>query len=90
MIANDLPGADLVQRGLRDLASGVDSVEAFLVSLSAPKLRALGIAVAAPLANADVRLYGLLAERHGAAAHSRYNALIRRIVSFQRAAACAS
>jgi len=90
MIANDLPGADLVQRGLRDLEQGAESVEALLVSLSAPRLRALGIAVPAPLANADVRLYRLLAERHGAGAHSRYNALVRRIVSFQRAAACAS
>ena len=49
MIANDLPGADLVQRGLRDLEHGADSVEAFLVSMSAPRLRALGIAVPAPV-----------------------------------------
>jgi hypothetical protein len=32
-------------------------------------------------------LYLLLAETHGDAAHSRYNALVRRLVRFERAAA---
>jgi hypothetical protein len=32
------------------------------------------------------RLYELLAQTDGSAAHSRYNALVRRIVSFARAA----
>jgi hypothetical protein len=36
---------------------------------------------------AEQRLYELLAERHGDAAQSRYNALVRRLVSFERAAA---
>jgi hypothetical protein len=31
-------------------------------------------------------LYRLLSEQYGDAAHSRYNALIRRLVSFERAA----
>jgi len=90
MIAPDLPGAELVERGLRDLVLGIETEESLLVSLAASPLRALGIEVAVPLADAELRLYGLLAARHGDAAHSRYNALVRRIVSFQRAAACAS
>lgn len=36
------------------------------------------------------KLYLLLAKEKGDAAHSAYNALIRRLVSFERAAACAS
>jgi hypothetical protein len=35
------------------------------------------------------RLYELLAGVYGNAAHSRYNALQRRLVSFARAARCA-
>jgi len=35
-------------------------------------------------------LYALLARDNPDAAHSRYNALIRRLVSFERALACAS
>ena len=85
-----LPGADLVEQGLRGLAAGAVSVESLLVSLSAPRLRALGMSVPAPHADAEVRLYRLLAVQHGAGAHGRYNALIRRIASFQRAAACAT
>ena len=90
MIAPNLPGADLVETGLRDLAAGRESVESLLVSMGAPRLRALGISVASPFDDAELRLYRMLADRHGLAAHSRYNALVRRIVSFQRAAACAN
>ena len=90
MITTSLPGAELIEQGLRDLARSAETVESLLVSLSAPRLRALGIEVPSPLADAELRLYQLLATQHGAGAHSRYNALIRRVVSFQRAAACAS
>jgi hypothetical protein len=33
-----LPGADLIERGLADLARGVESVESLLVSIGAPRL----------------------------------------------------
>ena len=89
MIDTEFPGAELIAQGIRDLALRAETVESLLVSLSAPRLRALGIAVSLPLPDAELRLYQLLSNRYGAAAHSRYNALIRRVVSFQRAAACA-
>ena len=88
-IAMDLPGADLIEKGLRDLELGAETIESLLVSMSAPRLTTLGLVVAAPIADAELRLYRRLAAEHGAAAHSRYNALVRRIVSYQRAAACA-
>jgi hypothetical protein len=84
-----LPGADLVELGLADLERGVESVEALLVSIGAPRLERLGITVPAPLPSPEHRLYQLLQSRHGDEAHSRYNALIRRLVSFERAAECA-
>jgi len=84
-----LPGADVIDRGLADLAGGSVTAEALLVSIGAPRLRALGWDVSVTLANAEERLYQLLAETDADAAHSRYNALIRHLVSFQRAAACA-
>jgi len=90
MILPDLPGADLIAAGIRDLAAGRESVESLLVSMSAPRLRALGLSVAEPFSDAEVRLYRLLSDKHGLAAHARYNALVRRIVSYQRAAACAN
>jgi hypothetical protein len=84
-----LPGADLVERGLTDLAHGRETAEALLVSIGAPRLRSLGFAVPPTLASPEHRLYELLAREHGDAAHSRYNALVRRLVSFEHAAACA-
>jgi hypothetical protein len=84
-----LPGAELVEKGLADLSRGVESVEAFLVSIGAPRLRRIGIDVPAPLASPEHGLYELLARSESDSAHSRYNALVRRLVSFERAAECA-
>ena len=85
----DLPGAELIDAGLADLASHTETDASLLVSMAAPRLRSLGFDVPTPFADAELRLYRRLAERHGAAAHGQYNALVRRLVSFQRAAACA-
>jgi hypothetical protein len=85
-----LPGAALVQRGVADLDAGHESAEALLVSIGAPRLRTVGIDLSAPIASPEHKLYQLLVREKGDAAHSAYNALIRRLVSFERAAACAS
>jgi hypothetical protein len=57
-----------------------------LVSIGAPRLRQAGIEVAEPLASPEHRLYARLAAEDPDAAHGRYNALVRRLVSFERAA----
>ncbi len=75
-------------RGLADLERGVTSADALLVSIGAPRLRALGLAVPPGAASPELRLYDLLAREDPAGAHSRYNALIRRLVSYERAAEC--
>lgn len=82
----ELPGEDLVRTGVEDLANGRETVESLLVSIGAPRLRALGISLGATLSDPEDRLFDLLERRHGDEAHSRYNALIRRLVSFERAA----
>jgi hypothetical protein len=84
-----LPGTDLVERGIVDLARGVESQEALLVSIGAPRLRRIGFAVPQALPAPEDRLYELLARTDPDSAHTRYNALVRRLVSFERAAACA-
>ena len=89
MISDALPGADLVRQGLADLVRGVESVPALLVAIGAPRLRRLGVPVPeVPISSPEHRLYELLASVEPDAAHSRYNALIRRLVSFERAAEC--
>ena len=89
-ISDALPGADLVRKGLADLEGGVESIEALLVLVGAPRLRELGLEVIDTLTRTDYpehRLYDLLErEKDDDGVHSRYNALIRRLVSFERAA----
>ncbi len=85
-----LPGAELVERGLHDLRAGTESVEALLVSMGAPRLSVLGYDVPGPLDSPEHRLYERLHAEDEDAAHGRYNALLRRLVSFERAAECAS
>lgn len=87
-----LPGSELVLKGLRDLEAGTESAEALLVRIGAPKLRSLGLTVPVPQhgPSPEHRLYARLESEHGPAAHGRYNALVRRLVSFERALACVS
>lgn len=83
-----LPGADLIRDGLRDLANGVESIPAMLVLVGGPRLRDLGFDVPDVPFLPEHRLYELLAANDPDDAHSRYNALIRRLVSFERASEC--
>ena len=86
----DLPGHELVSKGLADLAEGRESESALLIAMAAPRLHALGFDV--PPGGGERpshRLYELLAETDRGA-HSRYNALVARVVSFARAAEHAS
>jgi hypothetical protein len=83
-----LPGGDLIEAGLQDLAAGRRSVPALLVSIGAPRLRQLGFVLENPIPEPEKALYAILHTENEDAAHSRYNALVRRLVSFERAAAC--
>jgi hypothetical protein len=84
-----LPASDLIETGLRDLRERRETIASLLVSIGAPKLRQLGLDIPDPIAsNPEHRLYDLLAGEEPDSAHSKYNALIRRLVSFERAIPC--
>jgi len=86
-----LPGGDLIDEGLTDLRAGRETIAALLVAIGSPRLRRAGIELPDSLPeDPEHRLYGLLAKDEPDSAHSRYNALIRRLVSFERAAECVS
>ena len=82
-----LPGETLVEEGLADLSQGRITDHSLLVLIAAPRLEKLGIVI--PIAAVprpyEHELYARLEERLGDAAHSYYNSLIRRIVSYARA-----
>jgi hypothetical protein len=84
-----LPGAELVEAGLDDLRQGHETVAALLVAIGAPRLRSIGLDIPERLPkNPERRLYDLLSQEDSDSAHSRYNALVRRLVSYERAAEC--
>lgn len=86
-----LPGGDLIDEGVEDLRQGRETIAALLVAIGSPRLGRLGIKLPDSLPeDPEHRLYALLAQDEPDSAHSRYNALIRRLVSFERAAECVS
>lgn len=82
------PGADLINRGIADLSAGKETAEALLVSIGATRLRSVGLNPPSPIESPEHKLYLLLARERGDAAHSAYNALVRRLTSFERTARC--
>jgi len=84
------PGGEFIRQGLDHLAQGLESEAALLVLIGAPRLRRLGFDVREFSGGSpEHKLYELLSMSDPDSAHSRYNALIRRLVSFERAVECA-
>jgi hypothetical protein len=82
------PGEELVTPGLADLAAGRETAEALLVAAAAPRLARTGVQL--PPHQMDTsgrRLYQLLEAELGNGAHSRYNAMQRRVISYCEARA---
>ena len=89
MSIESLPGGDLIKKGLRDLAENCETDEALLVSIGASRLRHEGLPVPDNVcSDPERRLYDRLAHEDEDSAHSRYNALVGRLVSFENALEC--
>lgn len=81
-----LPGADLVREGLADVTAGRRTIAACLIAIGSPRLRQAGLIPtgALLLADAELQLYRFLLQT-GGDAYSRYNALLRELISFETA-----
>ena len=58
------------------------------MSIATPRLRQHGVLVSNPLPDPERRLYQRLAQEDSDSAHSRYNALLRRLTRFESALEC--
>jgi hypothetical protein len=87
-LTTGLPGAELVEAGLADLAAGRETIEALLVASARERFAELGRPVARiEPERVGIRLYALIEESVGKEhAHSRYNAVRRRLDSYLRSA----
>jgi hypothetical protein len=86
-LLNGLPGEMLVRQGLADFHAGLRTVPACLVCIARPRLYRAGLmpeSVPDQFADAEIQLYRLL-QREDGDAYSRYNALLRELVSFENA-----
>jgi hypothetical protein len=85
-LISGLPGEPLVRQGLADLQAGQQTAPACLVSIARSRLNRAGLldrsTPSAP--EPELQLYRLL-RREGGDAYSRYNSLLRELISFEQA-----
>jgi len=80
----NLPGYELVSKGVDDLARGALSREALLVSIAAGRLREGGIPVPELIpAEPELQLYRLLCRERPDDAYAFYSSLLERLISFE-------
>lgn len=82
-----LPGSEIVLAGIADLAERRETIAAAAVQTAATRLRNAGIEVPGPEPAGEPghHLYGRIVAAGDPDPHSRYNAILRRVVSFARA-----
>lgn len=82
----DLPGWEIVSHGLTEAETGQITTGSCLVWIALPRLFRAGLispaVLAHPINDPELTLYRLL-RLHDGDAYSRYNALLRRLVSFE-------
>ena len=82
-----LPGETLVREGLADARAGRATIPAYLVAIASPRILRYGLlpSIAPELvSDAELKLYELIGLA-GGDAYSRYNSLLRELVSFENA-----
>jgi hypothetical protein len=85
-LIDNLPGAAIIRDGLRDLRENRHTMPSCLVRMARRRLAKAGLMEPSPRhdVDAELDLYQLLS-REGNQAHSRYNSLVRQLVSFEHA-----
>ena len=89
-IWRDLPGQEIVDQGLEDLAQGrLDTPEVMLLSMARSKLVYLGLPLSlerlAQIEEPELTLYQLMRERYPGNPFGQYKALRRRLAKLEHA-----
>jgi hypothetical protein len=86
-LISGLPGEKLVRQGLADFQAGIRTVPSCLIRIARPRLSRAGLMPQSDngqCCEAELELYDLL-NQEGGDAYSRYNALVRELISFENA-----
>ena len=81
----ELPGGDLILRGIEELATGETGEYGLLVLVASMRLTDLGLKLPQRddiIRPVNIQLYEILQGNYGIGAYSRYNALLRSLSSF--------
>jgi hypothetical protein len=84
-LISGLPGEALVREGSADCRAGRRTIAACMIGIAHPRLVRAGLipaSVVSMLLEPELQLYRLL-RQEGGDAYSRYNALLRELVSFE-------
>ncbi len=85
----NLPGAELIDRGLKDLEKSLITISSLLICIGKPRLENAGLKI--PKINfnfskdAELMLYELIVKEGHPDPYSYYNSLLRRLISFEQA-----
>lgn len=86
-LPRELPGSELIADGAADFSTGNITIASCLIAIAEPRLRRAGLELppaAVPIRDPEHRLYRLLGQQPGDA-YSRYNSLLRRLISLEQA-----
>jgi len=86
-LISGLPGEALIRLGLADYSAGLHTVPACLVGVALTRFRRAGLlppTAGREIPDAELEIYRQL-RKEGGDAYSRYNALMRELVSFEQA-----
>ena len=84
-LLSGLPGESLIRKGLSDSQNARVSVESCLVEIAGPRLARAGLLQKKPGGTESERTLYRLLSMSGGDPYSRYNALLRELVSFEHA-----
>lgn len=83
----NLPGSEIVVKGMSDLGRNLVTIESLALLICRPEMLRIGIyfpdmsSISRPR---ELELYTLIENESGRDSHTRYNAILRRLVSFIR------
>ncbi|MCX6126254.1 MAG: hypothetical protein NTV34_16095 [Proteobacteria bacterium] len=85
---SDLPGAELLLQGLKDLEQSEITIPSLLISIGRSRLEAAGLKIPEAkfsVYDFELTLYRLIGRDDSLDAYSYYNSLIKQLISFEKA-----
>lgn len=87
-LPKNLPGGDIILPGFDDLESNKETIASLLISIASQNIMRAGVQVSRVIPDPEIKLYQILCDEFGNRAHSKFNSLIRLLISFEKSLKC--